>query len=313
MSTRHWTCWVGLLLGCASTTPAPTPAGASRDGVPPTSRALPAPATATPAKLRPAVDVEAYQLQLPEAKEGVPHAFDAAPNLVCSGTRLWLDGEPLGDAQEVLATGQLRRLVPLFDALMAKRERWRGEHAGVQLPGEVVLWFDRSTPLRVFKSAFQTAAFAGYPNLQLAVRRRGGAADAIAYQMFDARVPGPPGSAPAPDPFTLHVDYQVDGRIQLAWKALGKVERVTSVAETATRDERLALLPSQIDQEWRSFGGHTAPEDRQMDQAILHAPNDEPLTTAVTLLDAIYTPKRDYAAKGQVSRVPAFMATFSVN
>jgi hypothetical protein len=312
MSRGRCALWTTMLLGCASAPQTQAPGASTPSSAPPSSSAR-SDAPATLPKPRPAVDVGAYQLRLPGAKEGVAHAFDEAPNLVCSGTQLWLDGEPVGDTREVLATGRLQRLVLLFDALMAKREQWRGRHPGAPLRGELVLWFDRSTQLRVFKSAFQTAAFAGYPKLQLAVRPPGAATDEVAYQPFDARVPGPPGTTPPPDPFTLHVEYQADGKIQLTWKALGKVERVTSVAEIAAREERLALLPSQIDQEWRRFGGHASLGDHELDQAVLHATNDEPLTTAVLLLDAIFTPKRDYAADGKTWRVPAFSATFSVN
>jgi hypothetical protein len=259
----------------------------------------------------PAVDVARYGLAIPEVSNAMLEAYQDAPNIIAQGTQLFIDGEPAGDAREVLETGKLQRQDQLFELLKARRTRWRAQHPGAPLPGQAVLWFDETTPLLVFKSAFQTAAFAGYPSFQLAVR--GHVNGQILYLPFEARVPGPAQAhAQVSASFALHVDCLADGRVQLAWKALDRVERVTSLLGQS-REERLAQLPRGIEEEWNSYGGHRSKDDRSLDQATVHLPNSETLAFAARVLDAIYTPRRDYSLNGQVTRVPAFDVTFSVN
>ncbi len=298
---------VVMLLGC-SRVAEPKAAADQQQPVTPPAAASAVPATP------PAVDIAHYGLALPEAREGEAQPFPDAPNIISSGAQLWVDDEPVGDVQEALDTGKLRRSDRLFDVLVARRTEWQARHLGAPLPGHAVLWFDRSTPLSVFKSVFQTAAFAAYPSFQVAARPRGGSPQQLVYAPFEGRVPGPPKSgAPAPATFALHVDYLSDGRIQLVWKALGKVENVVSVLDDASREQRLASLPQFIDKEWQRSGGHTSAEDGLLDEAVLHLPNDESLATAIRVLDATYAPKRDYQADERILSVPAFRVTFSVN
>lgn len=238
-------------------------------------------------------------------------AYQDAPNIIAKGTQLFVDGEPAGNAREPLEAGKLQRQDQLFELLKARRNQWRAQHPGMPLPGQAVLWFDQTTPLLVFKSAFQTAAFAAYPSFQLAVRSR--ANGQILYLPFEARVPGPPqANTQVGASFVLHVDCLADGRVQLAWKALNRVERVTSLL-AQSQEERLARLPRGIEEEWNLYGGHRSKDDLSLDQATVHVPDTETLAFAARVLDATYTPKRDYLINGQVTRVPAFDVTFSVN
>lgn len=289
-----------------------TPAAAAPAQAAPATSAAAAPGPAPVAS--PAVDVAKYGLSLPEAAEAMPDAYQDAPQIVGQGARLFVDGEPAGNVREILDTGRLHRLDEVFELLKARRNQWRAQHPGAPFPGLAVLWFDQTTPLVVFKSVFQTAAFAGYPSLQVAVRSRGPEPKRTLYLPFEARVPAPPSAeAPPRASFELHVEYERDGRIHFAWKALTRVEQASSFLEQASSEERLAQLPRGIEAEWTKFGGHRSKDDRQLDQATIHVPSYETLATAVSVLESSYAPKRDYLQNGQLVRVPAFNVTFSVN
>jgi len=49
----------------------------------------------------------------------------------------------------------------------------------------------------------------------------------------------------------------------------------------------------------------------QVDQAVLHTDNKTLFKEIVAVIDAIYTPKRDFG--GASKQIPAFNVTFSVN
>lgn len=83
-----------------------------------------------------------------------------------------LDGVPAGSTVDLVQAGRLTRLDGLFNQLKAKRDLWRQLHPGEDFPGVVVLQVDRSVPSLVVKSAFQTAAYAGYPNVSFLVKQR---------------------------------------------------------------------------------------------------------------------------------------------
>jgi hypothetical protein len=46
---------------------------------------------------------------------------------------------------------------------------------------------------------------------------------------------------------------------------------------------------------------------------VLHSDNSTPFSDIIAVIDAIYTPKRDYSFGGKTDKVPAFNVTFSVN
>jgi hypothetical protein len=255
-------------------------------------------------------------LALPEANEGLPRPADGdAPNVVLSGDALSIDGESAGRVAELLNLRSAKRLDLLFLRLKTRREAWKAQHAGEPLTGCVVLWFDRSTPLWVFKSVFQTAAFAAYPSFELAVRDGGAIAHGVRYLPFDARVPWPAQSdAPPLTPFEFHVEVTPARRVQLVWKVGLRVERVDEVGnERESLETRLPLLAKMVERSWRSYGGHVSANDRERDQATLHLPNELDLATAVGVLDAVYAPKRPLEVDGKLLQVPAFSVTLSMN
>lgn len=110
-------------------------------------------------------------------RQKVPSAENAqtnteAPVVAVTQRQILLDGAPAGSSVEVLQGGRLTRLDGLFNQLKAKRELWRQLNPGRDFPGVVVLQIDRKVPALVVKSAFQTAAYAGYPNVSFLVKQR---------------------------------------------------------------------------------------------------------------------------------------------
>ena len=66
-----------------------------------------------------------------------------------------------------------RRVDELFDLLKRKRELWKSFNPNKAFPGVCILQVDENVPAIVVKSVFQTAAYAGYPNISFMVRKRG--------------------------------------------------------------------------------------------------------------------------------------------
>ena len=57
----------------------------------------------------------------------------------------------------------------LFTLLKNKRELWKQVQPNKPFPGVCILQVDQNVPALVVKSVFQTAAFAGYPNVSFMV------------------------------------------------------------------------------------------------------------------------------------------------
>jgi biopolymer transport protein ExbD len=140
----------------------------------------------------------------------------------------------------------------------------------------------------------------------------------------DARVPGPP------DPNkeleekkdkTLHVEMKGDDDkpFQLVWKEGSTVINTIDVprkAEQVGKDEEsYSLLAEKITEEWnKNESRHFAASDGKIDQAVLHTDNSTPFKDVVAVIDAIYTPQRDWKeASGEIKKRSAFNVTFSVN
>jgi biopolymer transport protein ExbD len=107
---------------------------------------------------------------LPRADNTQP--MTDAPVVVVTPFQISVDGVPAGDVAALLDAGRLTRLDELFTVLHNKRELWRMLNPEREFPGTVVLEVDRSVPSLAVKSAFQTAAFAGYPNISFMVQKR---------------------------------------------------------------------------------------------------------------------------------------------
>jgi biopolymer transport protein ExbD len=116
-------------------------------------------------------DAESAERQKVPSAHNTQANFEA-PVVAVTQRHILLDGIPAGRTQELLDAGRLTRLDELFTQLRAKRELWRQLHPAEEFPGLIVLQIDRRVPSLVVKSAFQTAAYAGYPNVSFLVKQR---------------------------------------------------------------------------------------------------------------------------------------------
>src|SRR5262245_13883458 len=108
-------------------------------------------------------------VKLPKA-ENVEDVIDA-PMVAVNGNQILVDGALAGSTRAIEELGRLQKIDELFLILKNKRELWKQVQPGKPFPGVVILQVDRDVPALVVKSVFQTAAFAGYPNVSFMVQK----------------------------------------------------------------------------------------------------------------------------------------------
>src|SRR5580692_3536900 len=108
-------------------------------------------------------------VHLPKA-ENVEDVIDA-PMVAVNGNQILVDGVQAGSTRAVEELGRLQKIDELFNVLKTKRELWKQVQPNKPFPGVCILQIDAAVPALVVKSVFQTAAFAGYPNVSFMVRR----------------------------------------------------------------------------------------------------------------------------------------------
>jgi len=106
-------------------------------------------------------------IKLPDA-ENTLDMIDA-PMVGITGSLILVDGNPAGNTRAIEDSKRLQRIDELFNMLKAKREVWKQLHPGKEFPGVVILQIDQDVQAIVVKSVFQTAAFAGFPNVSFMV------------------------------------------------------------------------------------------------------------------------------------------------
>jgi biopolymer transport protein ExbD len=106
-------------------------------------------------------------LNLPKAENTVD--MIDAPIVAVVGSQILVDGSPAGNTRAVEESDRMQRIDELFNILKAKRELWKQTHPNKDFPGVAMLQIDQSIKAVVVKSVFQTAAFAGFPNVSFMV------------------------------------------------------------------------------------------------------------------------------------------------
>ncbi len=106
-------------------------------------------------------------VELPKA-ENTMDMIDA-PIVAINGSEVLADGAAAGNTRAIEDSKRMQRIDELFNILKNKRELWKQLHPGKDFPGVVVLQVDQDVQAVVVKSVFQTAAFAGYPNVSFMV------------------------------------------------------------------------------------------------------------------------------------------------
>lgn len=109
------------------------------------------------------------EITLPTA-ENAEEVIDA-PIVSLDGNQVFVDGQFAGSAKSV--EDRLGRIDELFAALKTRRENWKTLQPNKPFPGVVILQIDQETKAVVVKSVFQTAAYAGYPNVSFMVNKGG--------------------------------------------------------------------------------------------------------------------------------------------
>lgn len=92
-----------------------------------------------------------------------------APLVAVARGHVLIDGTPAGTTLGIEEGGRTVRLDDLFNILKSKRELWKSINAGKTFPGVCILEIDKDIPAVVVKSIFQTATWAGYPNISFMV------------------------------------------------------------------------------------------------------------------------------------------------
>jgi len=92
-----------------------------------------------------------------------------APLVAVTDSLVLVDGNAAGNTRDIEESKNLRRIDELHNVLKGKREVWKQLHPQKEFPGVVVLQIDQNVKAVVVKSVFQTAAFAGYPNVSFMV------------------------------------------------------------------------------------------------------------------------------------------------
>ncbi len=109
-------------------------------------------------------------VKLPKA-ENAADVIDA-PMVAVNGNQILVDGTLAGSTRAIEELGRMSKIDELYAILKAKRELWKSVNpADKPFPGVVILQVDQEVPAIVVKSVFQTAAYAGYPNVSFMVQK----------------------------------------------------------------------------------------------------------------------------------------------
>jgi biopolymer transport protein ExbD len=104
--------------------------------------------------------------------ENVEDVIDA-PIVVVNGNQVLVNGTLAGSTRAIEELGRMQKVDELFNQLKQRREQFKQNEPGKDFPGVVILQVDENVPAIVVKSVFQTAAFAGYPNVSFMVQKYG--------------------------------------------------------------------------------------------------------------------------------------------
>jgi biopolymer transport protein ExbD len=104
--------------------------------------------------------------------ENVEDVLDA-PMVVVNGNQVLVNGNLAGSTRAIEELGRMQKVDELFNQLKQRREQFKQNEPGKEFPGVVILQVDENVPAIVVKSVFQTAAFAGYPNVSFMVQKYG--------------------------------------------------------------------------------------------------------------------------------------------
>jgi biopolymer transport protein ExbD len=111
-------------------------------------------------------------ITLPSAE----HTIDLldAPMVAITADQILVNGQPMGNTRSVVEANKVQKIDELFNSLKGQRDVYKQLNPNKDFPGVVILTMDAKVPAVVVKSVFQTAAFAGFPNVSFMVNKTGG-------------------------------------------------------------------------------------------------------------------------------------------
>lgn len=110
-------------------------------------------------------------IKMPRA-ENAEDVLDA-PMVAVNTNQVFVDGQLAGSTRAIEELGRMQKVEELFTMLKTRRETWKQLQPDKPFPGVVILQIDENVPAIVVKSVFQTAAYAGYPNVSFMVQKIG--------------------------------------------------------------------------------------------------------------------------------------------
>ncbi|MBK8943339.1 MAG: hypothetical protein IPM79_38495 [Polyangiaceae bacterium] len=240
------------------------------------------------------------ELDVETARAAEDEPGEQHPIVELEGSGLRLDGKSLASTSAIARGTAPSKIEELYQALKVRREGWKQAHPGATFPGVVGIRIVGGLSVVVFKSVFQTAAYAGYP--YVSVQGLGGRDDIVD---LSAQIPGPPRMSddpePKPEPMVLHT-HLAGETARLVWSR-GNVDHVENLVS-------LGALAATACEGWSARGEHKDPTDPLADKAVLHASNDDPSATLRPLSDALLSCKRRFPDSAEPQ--PVFALTFAM-
>lgn len=233
---------------------------------------------------------------LPRARHH--EALVEAPLMTVRGTDVLVDGRVVASTEPIVASAKMQRLDGELAALKALREAFKARQPGEAFPGVLLLELDASTKGAVVMSLFQTATFAGFPNVSFVVEPAE-APGQRARLPVDAWIPGPPG-----EPFDSEPRLLVE-----ASTPTPSLQGWLTGAELDASPGGDGALADRVAEAWKTRGRHKAPDDPRIDQAIVEVGGDSVLADVIAALDAIRAVEREQTVGGVRSTIPAFNVT----
>ena len=267
-----------VLLACAAPTTARVGSSTAR-GVSATPRE-----TAIPA-----------DISMPNAIHALPVDTERMPTVAVAGDKIFCNGALVGSTQPIVSARRIMRVDALMEALKRTREGWIADHPGRAFDGSALFIFDHTASALVVKSVFQTAAFAGYPNAQFAVRMNGGA---MARLNVDAMLPGTADAPARENADELHLVVG-SSKYRLVWRRRGVVTSTVDVPVGGNLAESIRAV-------WTANSIHQGRSDKILDDAILLLGDDVDYAGIIKAADAIYATTRVLDVGGLIGPTSAF-------
>lgn len=251
------------------------------------------------AKSRPPVS----GISLPFVTRGLAlRKSDECVNVVIDGTGIYVETDRVAGVEPYRDAKGLRRIDELFHRLKATKDAWKAAHVAQDFLGVVQLWVHDETSAQVMKDAFQTAAFAGYPNASFVLRRRDNPLQ-LERLNVDAQVPAPPtAQRAAPAKRLFRVVLRSNDQVELLW--LGpQLERPQE------RTVPLSALRETVQAMWSEKPAGIILDAWHQEEAYLYVPDDATFRKVALVLDGLSAA----LAHNGSEEYPAFNVTLKVD